>query len=62
MGEFTLMKKRKPKRRPGSGADAAPTGVQVYLSQNVSIRWFLSSQFTLKPVNLILLFLIMRLS
>ena len=31
------------------------------ISQNVLIKWFLSSQFTHKPVNSILVFLVMKL-
>ena len=33
-----------------------------FFSQNVSMRWFLSGQSTHKPVNLILLFLLSKLS
>ena len=33
--------------------------LDTLISQNVSIKWFLYSQFTHKPVNLILLFLVL---
>ena len=36
--------------------------VSAFVPHHVLIKWFLSSQFTLKIVNLFLIFLVMKLS